>query len=146
MQYTQDKKNGKKGMEQKENCWNKPILKQIFIPEIGPSTNSIYAGVHWAKRNKLASDFKFLIRQILGPCKPFDFAIDIEFTPVLGKGAKARDTGNYSYTCKLIEDGLVHAGLLSDDGPKYVGRWIINPCQKDGKNQTGILVNIYKSS
>ena len=28
----------------------------LFVPYLGPSTNAIYAGLHWAKRKKAKDD------------------------------------------------------------------------------------------
>lgn len=91
---------------------------EIFIPFMGPSTNKIYAGEHWAKRKKQA-DLGHSAVKAAG-IEPFMRPVHLTFTPVLGKRARARDCSNYSYTVKLIEDGLVAAGVIINDTPDYV--------------------------
>lgn len=82
------------------------------------SLNKIYSGVHWSKRNTLASEFHLAV--LVSQPKPYKgpFPCHIEYHFRL-KGKKL-DSSNLGYMAKLIEDGLVHSKVLPDDSPDYV--------------------------
>lgn len=69
-----------------------------------------------------------------------DTQVDLYFTPRLGPKERIRDTGNYSISCKTIEDGLVRAGLLPDNCGEYVRQWKVNPPIIDRKQKSGTWV------
>lgn len=121
---------------------------ELFIPYMGPSLNSIYAGVHWSERNKQA---KFGHIACKAACReaginPFDYPVTLTFIPVLGKGARSRDCSNYSYAAKIIEDGLVRCGILEDDSDKYVrGFSIKGPAIVDRKGVSGFRLIIERA-
>jgi len=89
----------------------------LFVPYLGPSTNAIYAGLHWAKRKKAKDDaLKATMATVRSEgVTAVGSRVDLIFTPQLGKGVRKRDTSNNSMTAKLIEDALVKAGVLKDD-------------------------------
>ncbi|MFG6159647.1 hypothetical protein ACGTNG_12645 [Halomonas sp. 1390] len=116
----------------------------LFVPYLGPSTNAIYAGVHWAKRKKakdaaLAATLEAVRGIGLGAV---DGRVDLVFRPRLGKGVRRRDTSNASMTAKLIEDALVKAGVLADDTEAHVRRVILEPAEIDRQAETGTWVEI----
>lgn len=117
---------------------------RIFIPYLGPSTNEIYAGVHWRKRKKAKDDATIAtLAAVRAAGNPkASGLVDLVFQPRLGKGVRRRDTSNASMNAKLIEDALVKAGVLTDDTDKYVRRVILEPCEIDRKAQTGTWVEI----
>lgn len=122
-----------------------PASIEIFVPYIAPSTNSIYSGIHWSKRQKHVAQAVIAVRAASRMIKPFGYMVDLEFTASLGKGAVTRDTSNYSYSAKVIEDGIVKCGLLKDDDVDYVGRIILNPRIIDRKRPSGTFVKITRS-
>ena len=79
---------------------------------------------HWTKRAKLEKVFRQIVKSEMQGVV-ISVPVDLEFVPILGKNARTRDTSNYSYTAKLIEDGLVKAGVLADDAPEYVNSVIL---------------------
>lgn len=120
----------------------------LFVPYLGPSTNSIYAGVHWAKRKKHKDEAAAAVKaavQDLG-LGAVEGRVDLVFRPRLGKGQRARDTSNNSYSAKMIEDGLVAAGVLVDDTLDCVRRVINEPPEFDRQAVTGTWVEIIPCS
>lgn len=116
---------------------------ELFVPYIAPSTNSIYAGIHYRTRmNHKKAALKATMIALVG-ISPIKTKVDITFTPRLGKGDRERDTTNYSYTAKLIEDSLVELGLLSDDTRKFVGDVTLKELTIDRKQQSGVIVQIH---
>ncbi|MGJ8524070.1 hypothetical protein R84981_002787 [Carnimonas sp. R-84981] len=95
---------------------------QLFVPWLGPSLNSIYAGIHWAKRKKHADAAHWAVKAAVvdAGLARIGSPVGLSFTPVLGKGKRALDCSNYGYAVKLLEDGLVRAGVLVDDTNQYV--------------------------
>lgn len=106
---------------------NQKTLDQVVdVPWIGPSTNKIWAGVHWRKRKQIAEEAHkatyLAVKQ--QKIKPALCAVVLEFTP--NHKGRHYDVSNYSLTCKGIEDGLVQCGVLNGDSKKYVRKIIIN--------------------
>lgn len=92
------------------------MIIKIPIPE-KVSTNSIYAGMHWAKRKKLAdlyhqSLLEYRKTQIV------EYPVDINY--IFSFKGKLLDTTNCTYMAKMLEDGLVKNGILKADSPEYV--------------------------
>lgn len=115
-------------------------VETFFIPFMGPSTNKIYKGCHWAERRKHAQDGHKACYTVQSHA--FKQAVTITFRPVVGKGDTVRDTSNYSYTAKMIEDGLVRIGLLKDDSTKWVKRIILEEPIINRNMQSGMWVRI----
>lgn len=95
----------------------------IFVPYIAPSTNAMYAGQHWMQRAKHKRDAMLAVvvaLSLLREKKGFTKPVRVELEPQLGKGKRAYDVSNYSYTYKLIEDCLVERGVLVSDTASFV--------------------------
>ena len=115
---------------------------EFFMPVMPPSTNSIYAGTHWSKRKKWADSIHALVKNMTMGVAPFTVPVEIMIRPVIGKGCIARDTSNYSYALKLIEDGLVASGVIAgDESDKVYDVHILRPVT-DRKREAGINVLI----
>lgn len=81
------------------------------------STNSIYAGKHWAVRDKYKNDYLMLVKSLRLTTKIKNTcSITFEF---LLKG-KLLDCSNCSFMGKMIEDALVKVGVLQNDTPEFV--------------------------
>lgn len=118
---------------------------RLFIEYLGPSTNAIYAGLHWAKRKKAKDDAVVAVKAAVHKLDidiPISTRVDLIFTPQLGKGVRKRDTSNNSMTAKLIEDALVKCGLLTDDTDEHVRNVTNTPAVIDRKGDTGVWVEI----
>lgn len=92
----------------------------IAIPE-KISLNKVYAGVHWTKRRQWAEDMHWSVlnSRILPYSGPFP--VDCRYHFHLH--GKQLDSSNTAFLMKLVEDGLVQAGVIPDDTRQYV-RWV----------------------
>ncbi|WP_299231689.1 hypothetical protein [uncultured Halomonas sp.] len=117
---------------------------RLFVEYLGPSTNAIYAGVHWAHRKRHKDEAAAAVRAAVrnAGIGRIEKRVDLVFRPRLGKGVRARDTSNNSYSAKMIEDGLVAAGVLEDDTLACVRKVINEPPEIDRKSETGTWVEI----
>jgi len=88
------------------------------IDFIAPSLTAIYAGVHWSKRKKLADEAHLATKIAARGHLKHQGAVHLTFQPMIR--GRCYDVSNYSFSAKLIEDGLVKAGILIDDTNKYV--------------------------
>lgn len=82
------------------------------------STNTIYAGVHWAKRKEMADLFQMALlpfrrKPAPTPCELF-FSFTFKKAPL--------DCSNCAYMVKMLEDGMVMNEILPDDSTQYVKR------------------------
>lgn len=88
----------------------------IPLPE-KVSTNQIYAGMHWAKRKKLADLYhQSLIEHRNKTVKEYP----VEITYIFNFKSKPLDTTNCTFMVKMLEDGLIAHGILKDDNPDHV--------------------------
>lgn len=90
------------------------------------SSNSVYAGMHWTKRQKLANDFHLAVltsikQQKISPCREFPVKVKYEYH----LAGRMPDISNLGLMTKLVEDGLVRAGIFPDDSYKYIQEIII---------------------
>ena len=115
---------------------------ELFIPYIAPSTNAIYAGIHYRTRMKHKELTRKAVKTALAGFSPIKAKVDIALIPRLGKGDRERDSSNYSYGAKLIEDCLVEFGLLVGDDRRYVGDVTLKELTIDRKQQSGVIVQI----
>ncbi|WP_423820855.1 hypothetical protein V5738_10985 [Salinisphaera sp. SPP-AMP-43] len=113
--------------------------ERIFIPWLGPTLNQIWAGMHWAKRNKIAHQAHKAC--LAAPdLAQFTTPVSLVFQPQHGKGRRRLDCTNYAVTQKAIEDGLVEAGILPGDSfSEVVSVKTEAPIRGD---ETGIWVTI----
>ena len=92
--------------------------EKIFVPHIAASTNSIYAGKHWMFRRDQKDN---ILKAMMGiKLKPFKNMVKITCYPVETERKRFKDSSNYSFTGKMIEDCLVKKRILVDDNRKYV--------------------------
>jgi len=122
--------------------WEKQQMRResFFIEYMGPSTNAIYAGQHWTKRAKEADKAHKAVKAL--DTDLFINPVRLLFTPQVGKGGRERDCSNYSYTCKMIEDGLVKRGILSGDEADKVVCFAIKKPVINRKAPSGLWIVI----
>lgn len=83
------------------------------------STNAIYAGMHWAKRKRIADHYHLAVLEEVSKLeKQIEYPVDITY--VFNFKGNPLDTTNCTFMVKMIEDGLVQAGLLADDDPTHI--------------------------
>lgn len=113
---------------------------RFFVEYLGPSTNAIYSGMHWAKRKKAKDDAVKAMRRV--SATPQSGQVDLIFTPQLGKGVRRRDTSNNSMSAKLLEDAMVKCGMLVDDTETYVRNVTNTPPIIDRSQPTGTWIEM----
>jgi len=104
----------------------------IPIPE-KVSLNKIYAGIHFRQRQGHKEEYHMAV--ICAPTTkpwpgPFPVAMHYHFRL---QGSRL-DISNHAYMLKMVEDGLVTAGVLPGDEPKYVADIRIT-AEKIGKDE-----------
>ena len=113
----------------------------FYIPFQGPSTNAIYGGQHWSKRKATKDEAREIVLAHVST-EPFTDPVSLQFVPIVGKGARIRDLSNYTYGIKLIEDGLVAAGILVDDTEHYVQSIRVFQPVRDRDRDSGFILRI----
>ena len=94
---------------------------KFFIPWIGPSLNTIWAGMIHFKRTKLKNDGHWACETIKRKVEPFPGPVHLEFTPqIVDKWHFRYDCTNYAITNKVIEDALVALKIIPGDKPDQV--------------------------
>jgi len=106
------------------------------------STNKIYAGVHWTKRNEIKDGYLLLTKKQFKALDPIIDKVDLLFSFYFTKNAF--DSSNCSYMAKMIEDCLVKYGVLKDDTIKYVGK-ISLTSQRDKTQDDYCILEINKN-
>lgn len=100
----------------------------IEIPLVAPSLNAWYAGAHWNKRKKVAdlwhTEVMLAVRNMRTRLERFPVTIT---TRSFFRHRRGRDTSNCFTANKLVEDGLVMAGILPGDEGEYVASHIVLP-------------------
>ena len=118
----------------------------VLVPGVGPSFNDWYKTLHWAVRKKTV-DFwhdevqNAILEQKVGK---LSFPVILLFRLEIKKGVIVRDSSNCSITVKLMEDGLVKAGILKGDDPRFVRAIIMFACRSvDEESRTRIMYKAY---
>ena len=115
------------------------IELEVTIPE-KISLNKIYGGVHWSKRKEWADMYheEFLdVKGVRVGAEEYPVRITYNFQFV----KQALDTLNCAMMAKMLEDGMVLAGILKDDSPDYVRESVIVSRKVRGKVDK-VLVSI----
>lgn len=92
----------------------------LWVPWLGPSGNKIWAGMHFAKRRKIADEGHLAVLASSQKVNPFNNPVSLFFQPVVKSPARMFDWLNYFATIKPIEDGMVSQGIIPDDNHKWV--------------------------
>ena len=92
-------------------------IQKITIPMWRPPSLNQYIGKHWSIGYNLKNECKQLVLAYSRHIPQATTKRSVQMHVVLGKGMREHDADN---TQKLILDGLVHAGMLVDDSPKWV--------------------------
>lgn len=89
------------------------------IPVLKISTNKIYSGMHWAKRNKIKNDYLLLVMSA-NIKEKYVYLNKLVFNFYLT--GRVLDTTNLSFMAKMIEDSFIKLGVLKNDSPAYYNR------------------------
>ena len=93
------------------------ITIKLPLPE-KISSNSIYAGLHWAKRKKLADLYHYSLLEFKNKYEIEEYPVCINF--VFRFKGRLLDVDNCFFMSKLLIDGLRGIKLIKDDTPKYI--------------------------
>lgn len=104
--------------------------------------NAIYAGMHWKKRGELAELYHMEMLPLKGKLKVTEYPVVITYDWHF-KG-NPLDTLNCAFMSKMIEDGMVHAGVLEDDDTKYVRRSVLNSQKSTQYEHDTVVVSVSK--
>lgn len=100
---------------------------KLSVPIVAPSVNKWFGRGHWSERKRIVDIWDTAIwlmcqQDKIPPITEYPICIA---TKTYFKSKRKRDTSNCFTANKLAEDGLVRAGILIDDTPKYVTRHIV---------------------
>lgn len=109
------------------------MIQSFVIDDIGPSLNVWYAGCHWTKRKKIADLWHTKIALLSSQLTPVKFPVELLMHFQFGKSRLIYDASNCAAAFKLIEDGLVKAGILLSDDYKTIQK--INISVEKTKNK-----------
>ena len=115
--------------------YNEGVKITIPIPE-KISSNKIYAGQHWTKRKRWADEMHLMV--IASNIKPYTGPFPVDCSYHFKLKGKLLDSSNTIFMQKLVEDGLVRAGVLPDDSRTYV-RWVGALSDKAAKGEDNIV-------
>lgn len=104
----------------------------MILPIIKKSLNSIYSGMHWKKRADLKDAYLSLLRNKLSVLEPVTRKVDLNFTFYFK--TTPLDSSNCAFMVKMIEDCLVHYGVLKNDTIEYVGKVSMQSVKIKGDN------------
>lgn len=109
---------------------------KIPLPE-KVSTNEIYAGVHWRKRQKLADLYHHSLIEYRLLHHTQKYPVDITY--IFRFKGRLLDCDNCSYMAKLLKDGLRKWKIIEDDSPEFV-QSVTLISQKGKKDEVEIIV------
>jgi hypothetical protein len=112
------------------------VTLTIPIPE-KVSLNRIYSGVHFSERSRHKSDYHFAV--LAGKPIPYDGPFPVHCHYHFRLHGTPLDISNHAYMQKMVEDGLVGAGILPGDDPKYVGSITITS-EKDDADEVDVTI------
>ena len=100
------------------------IAFRIPISHIKKSTNSIYAGEHWAKRKEYKDSVLNTVALFCRKAPAItEWPVSIRYRYLFE--SRALDTLNTAYLAKCVEDSFRSLGILPDDTPEYVRETIL---------------------
>lgn len=93
----------------------------IEIPLIPPSRNSKEARSTWLYR-EIKNEWRETVRLLCLERKIPELGRVKTEPAIYFREARRRDHDNYGIVNKLVHDGLVSAGIIADDSPKYLAK------------------------
>src|SRR3990167_4030724 len=102
-----------------------PKTLRLELPIKGPSMNEIWGSKHWSVRAAKAREIHDFVCLAVRSGKKVQFdACKITYMFHF-KTARRRDLDNLAYGCKVMNDGLVLAGIIPDDNCAVVKELVI---------------------
>ena len=115
------------------------MIFEVTIPE-KVSMNDIYSGMHWKKRRDLADLFHNEFLELKGKIKVIKYPVVIHYDWHFKRNAL--DSLNCAFMSKMLEDGMVHVGILEDDSPKYVAESRLKSQKTDIYQHDTVVISI----
>lgn len=116
------------------------MIFEVTIPE-KVSMNKV-KGMDWRKWYSLATLFHMEFLEVQGKLKVEEYPVTISYDWHFA--GKPLDTLNTALMCKLLEDGMVKAGILKDDSTTYVRRSVIESQKSKTYKLDTVVVKIEK--
>jgi len=116
----------------------KDIQFSLTLPE-KVSMNKV-KGMFWRTWHALAELFHGELLEIKGKVKVKDYPVVITYDYHWTKNPL--DSLNSALISKLIEDGMVHAGVLEDDSPKFVRESRLRTQKSDKYKHDTVVITI----
>lgn len=114
------------------------IELEYKIPEkLKVSTNTIYAGCHWRKRQLISNYYHSIVIPDCKNLEQIKEKVNLKF--VFTFRWRTLDSSNCTFMAKCIEDGLRKWWLLIDDSIKYVWEFSCES-QKGAENKVNIFI------
>jgi hypothetical protein len=111
--------------------------QKIILSGERPKSWNVLKRLHWAKWQNEVDRCKWLILEAIRPSAPINEPVDITVTVYYA--GRPHDASNVP--AKLYEDGLVAAGILHDDAPRYVRSMTTKP--RIDKNHPRVEIEIF---
>jgi len=102
------------------------------------STNSIYAGVHWTKRKAFKDLMLLSTHNQFKASAKHNCRVSLSF--LFTFKSRPLDSSNCSYMAKVIEDCMVHYGILKDDTIKSV-KSVTFESQKGDRDECEVIIH-----
>ena len=84
------------------------------------STNKVYAGMHWGTRKRIAEHYHKVVAKEFARDGVALLTYPVHLVFVFSMTKRLMDCSNVSFMGKMIEDGLVSAGLVPTDTIKHI--------------------------
>lgn len=98
-------------------------------------------GMHYHKRAKFVKEWRTAAFEAAVEAEiPPLGVIEVVFVPCKKDKRHMADTGGHFPVAKACIDGLVDAGIIPDDGPKYVTSLSFRAPRVDGGNDRALLI------
>lgn len=102
--------------------------------------NKIYSGMHWRRRKELADLYHEEVLELKGKIKVTKYPVEIFYDWYWPNNPL--DSLNCAFMSKMIEDGLVHVGVLEDDSAKYVRRSVLQTQKSDKYEHATVVITL----
>lgn len=102
--------------------------------------NKVYEGIHWSVRKALADVYHSEFLEFKGKIKVKKYPVVIYYDWHFIKNPL--DTLNCALMAKMLEDGMVRAGILEDDSTKYVRRSILDSQKTTVYKKDTVVISI----
>lgn len=120
-------------------------LIEVTLP-IELTNNNQGRGGAWYKTAKVRKQIEERLRLEGMTRQPFEFAVDLHLTRVIGKGQRLWDADSLLRgNSKELIDALVAVGWFVDDGPKYIKTVTADQDANQRDNGPSVIVRVMQA-